>query len=80
MEMRSALTKKGSNETEAYLKLMEGLMAERPLSHEAEWYITAHLGRATATRQHPSKGLPSSSFRDFTCACNDMVTWTWTWT
>jgi len=38
MEMRSALTKKGSNETEAYLRLMEGLMAERPLSHEATWY------------------------------------------
>ena len=38
MEMRSALNKKGSNETDAYLRLMEGLMAERPLSHHAEWY------------------------------------------
>ena len=38
MEMRSTLTKKGSNETEAYLRLMRGLMDERPLRHEATWY------------------------------------------
>ena len=38
MEMRSALNKKGSNETEAYLRLMQGLMEERPLSHESTWY------------------------------------------
>ena len=38
MEMRTALNKRGSNETDEYLKLMEGMMAERPLSHEATWY------------------------------------------
>ena len=38
MEMRSALNKKGSAETEAFLQLMDGLMAERPLSHGATWY------------------------------------------
>ena len=38
MEMRGYLNKKGSNETEGYIKLMEGMMAERPLSHEATWY------------------------------------------
>ena len=38
MEMRSFLNKKGSSETDAYLRLMEGLMAERPLRHEATWY------------------------------------------
>ena len=38
MEVRSALNKKGSNETEAYLRLLDGLFHERPLSHEATWY------------------------------------------
>jgi len=38
MEMRASLNKKGSNETEAYIRLMQGLMAERPLSHEPTWY------------------------------------------
>jgi Leucine-rich repeat (LRR) protein len=38
MEMRSTLNKKGSNETDSYLQLMEGLMSERPLSHDAIWY------------------------------------------
>jgi len=38
MEVRSALNKKGSNETEAYLRMLGGLMQERPLSHEATWY------------------------------------------
>ena len=38
MEMRSALNKKGSMETDSYIRLMEGLMAERPLSHDATWY------------------------------------------
>ena len=38
MEMRSSLNKKGSNETDAYLDLMEGLMGERPLSHDPLWY------------------------------------------
>jgi len=38
MEVRSALNKKGSNETEAYIRMLSGLMHERPLSHEATWY------------------------------------------
>jgi hypothetical protein len=38
MEMRSTLNKKGSSETDSFLRLMEGLMSERPLSHDAIWY------------------------------------------
>ena len=38
MEMRSTLNKKGSSETDAFLRLMSGLMDERPLSHDATWY------------------------------------------
>ena len=37
-EVRSALNKKGSNETEAYVRLLRGLFNERPLRHEATWY------------------------------------------
>ena len=38
MEVRSALNKKGSNETDAYIRMLQGLFAERPLSHEPTWY------------------------------------------
>ena len=38
MEMRSSLLKKGSNEVEGFIALMQGLMNERPLAHPSTWY------------------------------------------
>ena len=38
MEVRSALNKKGSNETESYIRMLSGLFSERPLAHEDVWY------------------------------------------
>ena len=45
-----ALITSPTPETDAYLNMMEGLMAERPLSHPADWYNESCRGTA-APRQ-----------------------------